>query len=456
MKVLKFGGTSVGSVESILSLKKIVETAGGTVVVVVSALGGITDKLINTAQLATSGDTRYKDEFDAMVRRHHDMINTIITDGEKRVKLLFKVDKLFGELESIYYGLYLVHELGAKSQATIVSYGERLSSIIVAALIDGAAWADSREFIKTESKRGKNRLNAPLTDRLIKEKLAHLPAITIVPGFISTDTRTGEVTNLGRGGSDYTAAIIASALDAGSLEIWTDVNGFMTADPRIIPGARTIPQLSYGEAIDLCNFGAKVIYPPTLYPVCDKKIPILVKNTFAPGQAGTIIQETVTDDGSPIKGISNSKGLVLLTVSSPSQVVNTDTCRRIFTALADSKIPIISISQISAESSILIGVSEKDKDDATEALDEEFGKEIADGIMPPVQTLDNLASIAIIGENIKNENGLPGTLFNALGKNGIRVMTMGQGPTRTSISVTVESERLNDALKVVHEALLQS
>ena len=284
MKVLKFGGTSVGSVDSILSLKNIVEAEAKkqSVVVVVSALGGITDQLLSTSQLALKHNDRWKDQFDAMVDRHHKMIDTIITDTKKRENLFNTVDQLFEQLKSIYYGVYLIHDLSPKTQNAIVSYGERLSSNIVASLIKGAKWFDSRNFIKTEWKNHKNMLDSELTNKLVKDTFEDLPRISLVPGFISRDRDTDEITNLGRGGSDYTAAIIAAALDAEVLEIWTDVDGFMTADPRIIKNAYTIPELSYIEAMELCNFGAKVVYPPTIYPVCVKNIPIRIKNTFNP------------------------------------------------------------------------------------------------------------------------------------------------------------------------------
>ena len=277
MKVLKFGGTSVGSVKSILSLKKIVETEARTqpVIVVVSALGGITDKLIATSQMALKGDKRYREEFDAIVERHHQMIDTIITDPTKRENLFKRVDSLFEQLKSIYFGVYLIHDLSRKTQDAIVSYGERLSSNIVAALIKNGVRMNSRDFIRTERKNGKHVLDAELTTRMVKEAFGPVccdgsanHTVAVVPGFISRDRDSGETTNLGRGGSDYTAAIIAAALDAEVLEIWTDVDGFMTADPRVIKTAYTINELSYVEAMELCNFGAKVIYPPTIYPVC--------------------------------------------------------------------------------------------------------------------------------------------------------------------------------------------
>ena len=366
MKVLKFGGTSVGSVESILSLKAIVEKEAKKqpVIIVVSALGGITDKLIATSQLAVKGDETWKDEFQAMVDRHHHMIDTIIDDPHKRETLFRIVDSLFEQLRSIYFGVFLIHDLSQKTQDAIVSYGERLSSNIVATLVHGARWFDSREFIKTMRKNRKNTLDSELTNRLVRRTFADLPRISLVPGFISMDRDTDETTNLGRGGSDYTAAIIAAALDADILEIWTDVDGFMTADPRVIKTAYTINELSYIEAMELCNFGAKVIYPPTIYPVCVKNIPIRVKNTFNPDAEGTVIKAKIANDSKPIKGISSINGTTLITVTGLSMVGVIGVNRRIFTALADNGISVFMVSQASSENSTSIGVRDQDAEAA--------------------------------------------------------------------------------------------
>ena len=314
MKVMKFGGTSVGSVNSILSVKQIVEAVEEPVIVVVSALGGITDKLINTSQMAANGDSAYEKEYREIVNRHIEMVYTVIPAGNERTVLLDKVNELLSELKDIFQGIYLIKDLSSKTSATIVSYGERLSSIIVASLIKGAVWYDSRNFIKTEKKHAKHILDSELTTCLVKEAFQELPEVALVPGFISTDKNSGEVTNLGRGGSDYTASVIAAALNADSLEIWTDVDGFMTADPRVISTAYTINELSYVEAMELCNFGAKVVYPPTIYPVCHKNIPILIKNTFNPQGEGTIIKQEVNSGSKAIKGISSINDTSLITV----------------------------------------------------------------------------------------------------------------------------------------------
>ena len=458
MKVLKFGGTSVGSVESILSLKAIVEKEAQKqpIIVVVSALGGITDKLIATSVLAQKGDETWKDEFQAMVERHHKMIDTIITDPRKREQLFNIVDSLFEQLRSIYFGVYLIHDLSKKTQDAIVSYGERLSSNIVATLVQGAKWYDSREFIKTVRKNHKNTLDSELTNRLVRRTFSDLQRISLVPGFISKDRDTDEITNLGRGGSDYTAAIIAAALDADILEIWTDVDGFMTADPRVIKTAYTIKELSYIEAMELCNFGAKVVYPPTIYPVCVKNIPIRVKNTFNPDGEGSIIKQKVANNDKPIKGISSINGTTLITVAGLSMVGVIGVNRRIFTALADNGISVFMVSQASSENSTSIGVRDQDAAEAVEVLNGEFAKEIETGAMFPMHAESGLATIAVVGENMKNTPGIAGKLFGTLGRAGISMIACAQGASQTNISFVVKSEHLRKALNAIHDSFFLS
>ena len=456
MKVLKFGGTSVGSVESILNVKKIVEAEREPVIVVVSALGGITDRLIRTSQLAVAGDLSYQTEFEEMADRHHRMIETVIPAGQKRDKLLEVVGALLDELKSIYQGVYLIRDLSPKTSAAIVSYGERLSSHIAAALVKDAVWFDSRAFIKTEIKGGRQLLASELTNKLVREAFAGLPQVSLVPGFISTDAESGEVTNLGRGGSDYTAAIIAAALDARILEIWTDVDGFMTADPKVISAAYTINELSYVEAMELCNFGAKVVYPPTIYPVCMKNIPILVKNTFNPDGRGTIIRQEVTADQKPIKGISSISGTTLITVSGLSMVGVIGVNRRIFTALADNGISVFLVSQASSENSTSIGVRDADADAACEVLDAEFAKEIETGAMFRMKAESGLATVAIVGENMKHTPGIAGKLFGTLGRSGINVIACAQGASETNISFVVDGRSLRKTLNVIHDSFFLS
>ena len=458
MKVLKFGGTSVGSVKSILSLKNIVEKESKKqpLVVVVSALGGITDKLLNTAQLALNGDEEYKNEFDSMVTRHHQMIDTIITDNKKREKLYDTVDSLFEQLKSIYYGVYLIHDLSEKTQNAIVSYGERLSSNITATLISNAKLFDARNFIQTEYKNHKHTLDSELTNQLVCKTFKEQPEISVVPGFISRDKHTGETTNLGRGGSDYTAAIIASALNAEVLEIWTDVDGFMTADPKVIHTAYTINELSYKEAMELCNFGAKVVYPPTIYPVCVKNIPIWVKNTFNPDSRGTVIKEKIHNDQKVIKGISSISETTLITVTGLSMVGVIGVNRRIFTALAINGISVFLVSQASSENSTSIAVKDSDAAKAVEVLNEEFAKEIETGSMYPMHAESGLATIAIVGENMKHTPGIAGKLFGTLGRSGINIIACAQGAFETNISFVVDGINLRKSLNVLHDSFFLS
>ena len=458
MKVLKFGGTSVGSVSSILSLKQIVEKEAKhqSIIVVVSALGGITDQLIKTSLLAREGDESWRKEFDAMVDRHHKMIDTIITDTSERELLFNKVDTLFEQLQSIYYGVFLIHDLSHKTQDTIESYGERLSSNIVASLIRGSKWMDARKFIKTEKEHGRQRIDTELTNQLVKDTFKSLPRISIVPGFIAEDRDTGDITNLGRGGSDYTASILAAALDAEVLEIWTDVDGFMTADPRVIKEAYTINELSYAEAMELSNFGAKVIYPPTIYPVCVKNIPIRVKNTFNPTGKGTIIKSKIENNQKPIKGISSIKATTVITVTGLSMVGVVGVNRRIFSSLAANGISVFLVSQAASENNTSIGVKDEDAVNAVNVLNEEFKLEIEDGRMFPMYAESGLATVAIVGENMKHSPGITGKLFGTLGRSGISIIAIAQGASEMNISFVVKGSDLRKSLNVLHDSFFLS
>lgn len=453
---MKFGGTSVGSVNSMLNVKKIVESVDDKVIVVVSALGGITDKLIKTSRMASEGDSGYEKEMKEIVNRHIEMVYTVIPAGQKRELLLDCVNELLNELKDIFQGIYLIRDLSPKTSATIVSYGERLSSIIVATLINGAQWFDSRQFIKTEKKHNKNILDAELTNKLVCETFKEIPEVSLVPGFISSDKTTGEVTNLGRGGSDYTASILAAALDADVLEIWTDVDGFMTADPRVISSAYSINELSYVEAMELCNFGAKVVYPPTIYPVCHKNIPILVKNTFNPEAAGTIIKQDASDSSKAIKGISSINDTCLITMTGLGMVGVIGVNHRIFKTLAENGISVFLVSQASSENSTSIGVRNEDASLACEVLNEEFAKEIEMGEISPMKAESGLATVAIVGENMKHTPGIAGKLFGTLGRNGINVIACAQGASETNISFVVDGASLRKTLNVIHDSFFLS
>ncbi|MCD7900718.1 MAG: bifunctional aspartate kinase/homoserine dehydrogenase I [Bacteroides sp.] len=457
MKVMKFGGTSVGSVNSILIVKQIVEAVQEPVIIVVSALGGITDKLINTSKVAALGDPVYETEFQEIVYRHVEMIKGVIPAGERQIALQKQVGELLNELKDIFQGIFLIKDLSPKTSDTIVSYGERLSSIIVAELIEDAQWFDSRAFIKTERKHSRHILDTDLSNQLIVETFKEKPNVSVVGGFISSDKYSGDVTNLGRGGSDYTAAVIAAALDASVLEIWTDVDGFMTADPRVISSAYTIDELSYVEAMELSNFGAKVLYPPTIYPVCHKNIPILVKNTFNPEGKGTvIIQDHRNGEGKAIKGISSINDTSLITVTGLGMVGVIGVNYRIFRTLAKGGISVFLVSQASSENSTSIGVRNDDADLACQLLNEEFAKEIDMGEITEVSAEKDLATVAIVGENMKHTPGIAGKLFGTLGRNGINVIACAQGASETNISFVVESKSLRKSLNVIHDSFFLS
>ena len=422
-----------------------------------SALGGITDQLISTSRMAATGDAAYEGAYREIVRRHEEMVKGVIPAGETQTLLHYQVNELLDELKDIFQGIYLIKDLSPKTSDTIVSYGERLSSLIASRLIQGAVWFDSRTFIKTEKKHNKHTLDTELTNRLVREAFKEIPQVSLVPGFISSDKVSGDVTNLGRGGSDYTAAVIAAALGADSLEIWTDVDGFMTADPRVISTAYTISELTYVEATELCNFGAKVVYPPTIYPVCHKNIPILIKNTFNPDGQGTVIKQHVDHTKSKaIKGISSINDTSLITVQGLGMVGVIGVNYRIFKALAKNGISVFLVSQASSENSTSIGVRNADADLACEVLNEEFAKEIEMGEISPIQAEKNLATVAIVGENMKHTPGIAGKLFGTLGRNGINVIACAQGASETNISFVVDSKSLRKSLNVIHDSFFLS
>ncbi len=456
---MKFGGTSVGSVNSILNLKGIAEEAAKEekVIVVVSALGGITDKLIRATDLAVSGNSDFNKEFQEIAARHHELINAIIPDDGKRAELLREVNKLLNELDNIYQGLALINNITPKSEATILSYGERISSRIVAALINGAVRYNARKFIKTEKKHGKYMLADETTDRLIHEHFDNSSdRIVVVPGFIAQDKDSEEITNLGRGGSDYTAAIIAATLNAACLEIWTDVDGFMTADPKVINNAYTIRHLSYVEATELCNFGAKVVYPPTIYPVFKANIPIKVKNTFNPEGDGTVIDAYSEDEGRLIKGISSINDTDLLTVQGLGMVGVVGVNQRIFRVLAEAGISVFLVAQASSENSTSIGLRRVDSAKACEVLNTEFEKEISMGLMESVSARSDLSTVAIVGENMRHNAGIIGKLFQTLGRNGINVIACAQGGQETNISFVIDARLLRKTLNVIHDSFFLS
>ena len=457
MKVLKFGGTSVGTIASLTSVKSIVESCEEPVIVVVSALGGLTDRLIATAKLAAKGDCGYLTNFDDISERHHTIINGMVA-AEKRDEITGIVDVLLEELGNIFRGVSLIKDLSPRTLDIILSYGERLSSVIISRIISGATHFDSRNFIKTECQFGKHILDVDLTDRLIHEAFdAFSGRVAIVPGFISTDHVTGDITNLGRGGSDYTAAIIAAALGARQLEIWTDVDGFMTADPRVIKTAYVIDNLTFIEAMELCNFGAKVVYPPTIYPVFHKNIPILIKNTFNPEARGTLISDHLPEsDTRAIKGISSINDTCLITLTGFGMVGVIGINSRIFNALAKHGVSVFLVSQASSEHNTSFAVKNCDADVAVAVLKEEFAVELSTGDISDITPERDLATVAIVGENMKQTPGIAGKLFNTLGRNGINVIACAQGASETNISFVIKLDHLRKALNVIHDSFFLS
>ena len=457
MKVLKFGGTSVGSTESIRCVKKIVEAIEEPVIVVVSALGGITDKLLKTSELASKGNPAYQQEFAEIVARHRNIIESVVPKAaQEKVENL--VVETLDELENIFRGVFLIKDLSPKTSDTIVSYGERLSSLIIAHIIKDAKLYDSRQFIKTVKQFNKHIVDFEQTNQRVNETFQSLPQVALVPGFISSSCENDEVTNLGRGGSDYTAAILAAALNASILEIWTDVDGFMTADPRVIDSAYVIDRLSFTEAMELCHFGAKVIYPPTIYPVLRKNIPIRIRNTFNPEAPGTYISKESHADKqkSMIKGISSINDTCLITVQGLGMVGVIGVNRRIFKALAQNGISVFMVSQASSENNTTFAVKNEDAELAVRVLDDEFALERSQGEMNPTIAQKGLATVAIVGENMRHTPGVAGKLFGTLGSAGISVIACAQGASETNISFVIKLESLRKALNSIHDSFFLS
>jgi len=459
MNVLKFGGSSVGSAESILNVRQIVSSRQESVIVVVSALGGITDKLIATSAQAESGDKDFRASYESIRKRHIDLIEAVFEPSDSKKRLLESVEAEHERLRALFEGVYTLRVLPSKTSYQILSFGERISSMIVSALLPGAFLYDALEFIKSTVIEGKNVLDSEVTEELVRRKFSGIEGrneIAVVPGFISTDSRTGEITNLGRGGSDYTASVIAAALNADCLEIWTDVDGFMTADPRVIKTSYVIDELSFTDAMELCNFGAKVIYPPAIYPVSAKDIPVLVKNTFNPEAKGTVIRQHSRPGARTVTGISSIDDTCLITVAGTSMAGIIGVNSRIFKVLADNFISVFLVSQSSSETHISLGVSAAQADKACELLGAEFSHEISEGSMAPVQVMKDLATVAIVGENMKNNAGIAGKLFSVLGRNGISIIACAQGTEEHNISFVVGRKYLRKSLNVIHDSFFLS
>ena len=450
MKVLKFGGSSVGTPESVLQVKQIVDRLDTPAVVVVSALGGVTDLLISLSAQAVDPTADYLTTLEELHARHDKMVRTVLP-ADRQEDILQEVSNGFDELSRILQGIHLIGELTPKTADTIVAYGERLSSSIVAALL-GARHIDSRRLIRTRPEGAKHIVDFDATHAAIAAADLSRCPLTVMGGFISSDVESGRTTNLGRGGSDYTAAILAAALGAEVLEIWTDVDGFMTADPRVIPTAFTIDELSYDEATELCNFGAKVVYPPTIFPVCVRNIPILVRNTFNPGGRHTVIRRDAAPSTRLIRGISSIGETALVTVSGMAMVGVVGVNRRIFATLAQAGISVFMVAQSASETSTTLAVTPADAQRACHILDAEFAQEIAAGAMNPAACRTGLSTVAVVGENLRHHTGTVGRLFSVLGRNGIGVNAVALGALEMSVSFVIERPLLRKALNVLHDS----
>ena len=468
MKVLKFGGTSVGSAENINKVISILDqqSKNSKIAVVVSAVGGITDQLLEAANLACDKNLNYKDTYNAIWSRHNKVIEGLFINSENDKTLQKDHEKLHDliseklkELKNLLDGIYLINELSPKTKDKLLSFGEALSSNIIYHTLKSrklnATLKNSQELIVTDSTFNNALVNFEVTNSNIQsffETDSH--AIVLLPGFVSKSL-SGEITTLGRGGSDYTAAIIAAALDAKELQIWTDVSGMFTTNPKLVKQAAPIVELSYQEAVELSHFGAKVLYPPTVMPVLKKQIPIVIKNTMEPEAVGTTITQEVTSNGSPVKGISNIDHIALLTLQGNGMVGVPGFSKRLFETLAQEKINIILITQSSSEHSICFGISENDAQRAKEAIDAIFEYEIALQKIDPIVVETNLSIIAVVGDKMKSHQGISGKMFSTLGKNNVNIRAIAQGASERNISAVIHKNDVKKALNSLHEQFFE-
>ena len=452
VQVLKFGGTSMGTAKSIAEVKRIILSHKAPTIAVVSAVSGVTDMLLSAAKLASQGED-YSSTLNAIVGKHNVIVESLFSNPERVQALLLP---LFSDLGSLLKGVSLLKELSNRSLDTISGFGERFSSLILSELMAGSKLVDSRPLIKTQAVGRRNIVIDDVTARNIAEAFQTMPDYTVMPGFISSN-EANEPTTLGRGGSDYTAALVASALDAEVLEIWTDVDGFMSADPRVISRAYTLDHLTYEEAMELSHFGAKVIYPPTILPALKKRIPIYIKNTFNPTAPGTRIDDVESSDkNSKIRGISSIRDVSLLTFQMVGMVGISGVSMRIFKALADAFINVILISQASSELTVSFVVETRDADKAAAVIDAEFGQEIQSGHAQPTHVKKQMAVVAIVGDRMKHNTGVSGKLFDAVGKNGINIYAIAQGASEVNISFVIKEDDLRKTLNTVHDSFFLS
>lgn len=459
MKIIKFGGSSIATPENIYQVFTILQEQllHQELAVVFSAFGGVTESLLTTAKLAGAGNLAYRKEMNALADRHLKMVQQLIA-VQHQARVMTFVEVRFKELEDLFHGIFLIKENSAKTLDYVASFGERLSTFILAEALSGkglpTTFVDARDLIRTNNRFGQARVDYQKTTELIKNFFAQHKGTKIITGFIAS-TENGETTTLGRSGSDYTASIFASALDATAVEIWTDVSGVLTSDPNLVYTAITIPHLSYHEAMELSHFGAKVIFPATMQPVMKKNIPIYIKNTFEPENKGTLINGNPSQGGL-IKGISSMSEISLVTVQGTGLLEEGAALSRVFKALAESKIKIILISQASSEQSICLAIKTEETSLAKKTLEKEFTYEIKSGEMEDVSLLHGLATLAVVGENMRQNPGTSGRLFRALGQNNINVVAIAQGSSELNISAVIPQADLQKALNALHEAFFLS
>ena len=460
MIVLKFGGTSVANAQNIKLVLDIINkrTTNEKLAVVVSALSGVTDMLINASQKAASKDESYKNSIDEIKQKHFEAIADLV-DNTNQNQLLIKINSQINQLQTLLDGCFLLGELSPRTADAIASYGELLSSQIIAAAlqqtIPNSTFKDSRDIIKTNSNFGKAAVDFEITNKLIADYFnANKSQVVLLPGFIAS-SEDGNTTTLGRGGSDYTAAIIANGVKADSLEIWTDVNGMFTANPKIVKQAQPIETISYQEAMELSHFGAKVLYPPTIQPVLKANVPIWIKNTFEPDAYGTLISSAPDANANPIKGISHIDNIALLTLEGSGMIGVAGSSKRLFEVLSQQNINVIFITQASSEHSICIGIQNQDAEKAKNAIDTTFELEINQNKIDPCIVEKDLCIVALVGESMKNHQGLSGKMFSTLGKNNVNIRAIAQGASERNISVVINEKNVKKALNTLHERFFE-
>lgn len=459
MKVLKFGGTSVANAKNIGLVKGIVSNSNSEkTIVVVSALGGITDLLLHTAHLAATQSEGYKSILKEIEERHLNTIKDLIPI-QSQSKVLSRVKSELNTLETLLDGAFLIGEITPKLSDKIVSYGELLSSYIISEYFQEknieASYVDSRELIKTNDSNGKAIVNFKLTNaNLINYFKKSKTSVTVMGGFIAS-SENGNSTTLGRGGSDYSAAIVAAAIDADMLEIWTDVSGMYTANPKLVKQAKAIPHISYEEAMELSHFGAKVLYPPTIQPVLSKGISIGIKNTFEPNSEGTLITKNKNEKGKTVRGITHVENIALLSLEGPGMVGIPGISKRFFEVLSLSDISVVLITQASSEHSICVGISDNDVEKAVDSVNDAFAYEMERGKIKPVIAETDLAILALVGDNMKKHQGLSGKMFSTLGRNNVNIRAIAQGASERNISAVINKIDVKKAINALHEAFFE-